>query len=669
MKKIVYFILLAIGFVMPVQAQKSPVKFTVQQRMTGDKEFDVIFSGTIKNGWHVYSTGMPEDGPISATFHLEDSKNVKAVGKLKTVGNEIKKYEDMFGMDVRYFEHTVQFVQHIQITGSDYEANGYVQYGACNDENCLPPTTVDFSYTGKLTVADDAKTEENDALAKTDSVTNALTANSDTVSTVVEQSSLWTPVIDKLKAFGGESEQSGTDRSLLAIFFLGFLGGLIALATPCVWPIIPMTVSFFLKRSADRKKAVKDAFTYGISIVVIYMLLAVVVTLAFGANQLNALSTNAIVNIFFFLLLVVFGLSFLGLFEIALPSSWSNAVDSKAEKTTGLLSIFLMAFTLSLVSFSCTGPIIGFLLVEVSTTGELLAPSVGMFGFAVALALPFTLFALFPAWLKQAPKSGSWMMVVKVFLGFIELAFSLKFLSVADMAYGWNLLFRDLFIALWIILFAWLALFLFGWVKVPSDHRGKKPIGKGRIITGILVVLFVAYIVPGLWGAPVKAISAFTPPMSTQKWKLVDNEVKPMFSDYDEGMAYAKKHNKPVMLDFTGLGCVNCRKMEAAVWTDPQVREIIENDYVLIELYVDNKQPLAEKQKVTEADGSITTLRTVGDKWSYLQRHKFGSNAQPFYVLIDADGNPLNGSYSYDEDIDKYIKFLKTGLENMSEHD
>ena len=669
MRRIITTIMLLLGIMIPTIAQiKSPVKFAVKQKQVSEREFDVIFSGTISNGWHVYSTGLPDDGPVSASFHLEDSRNVKAVGRLKPEGNEIKKYEDMFGMDVRYFEHSVQFVQRIQITGDDYEANGYLEYGACNDENCLPPTSVDFSFSGKVAAAktdaakDAAQADEKNAIADSSvaSASPAVVMNVDTTAV----SDLWTPVIDKLNSFGEDEGQGGADRSLLTIFLLGFLGGLVALATPCVWPIIPMTVSFFLKRSADRSKAIRDAFTYGASIVVIYMLLAVVVTLLSSANQLNALSTSAVANIFFFLLLVVFGLSFLGLFEITLPASWSTAVDSKADKATGLLSIFLMAFTLALVSFSCTGPIIGFLLVEISTTGELLAPSLGMLGFAIALALPFTLFALFPAWLKQAPKSGSWMVVVKVFLGFIELAFALKFFSVADMAYGWNLLFRDLFIGIWIVLFAWLALFLFGLVKIPDDHRGKKSVGKVRILIGIVVALFVCYLVPGLWGAPVKLVSAFTPPMSTQKWKLVDNSVKPMFSDYDEGMAYAREHNKPVMLDFTGLGCVNCRKMEAAVWTDPKVREMLENDYVLIELYTDNKKPLPQKLTVTEADGSTLTLRTLGDKWSYLQRHKFGSNTQPFYVLVDGNGNPLYATYSYDEDIDKFVKFLKTGIEN-----
>ena len=387
-----------------------------------------------------------------------------------------------------------------------------------------------------------------------------------------------------------------------------------------------MTVSFFLKRSKDKKKGIRDAWTYGASIVVIYVGLGLLVTGIFGANALNSLSTNAVFNIFFFLMLVVFAASFFGAFEITLPSKWSNAVDSKAEKTGGLLSIFLMAFTLSLVSFSCTGPIIGFLLVQVSTTGNMIAPAIGMLGFAIALALPFTLFALFPSWLKSMPKSGGWMNVIKVTLGFLELAFALKFLSVADLAYGWRILDRETFLALWIVAFA-------------------------------------VYMLPGLWGAPLKAVSAFAPPMQTQDFNLYNNEVHAKFDDYDLGMEYARQHGKPVMLDFTGYGCVNCRKMELAVWTDPKVSDIINNDYVLITLYVDNKTPLSSPVKIME-NGTERTLRTVGDKWSYLQRVKFGANAQPFYVLIDNEGKPLNKSYSYDESIPKYIEFLQTGLEN-----
>lgn len=472
---------------------------------------------------------------------------------------------------------------------------------------------------------------------------------------------LWTPVIDELRAFDGA--QSNTDHSWVYIFFMGFVGGLVALFTPCVWPIIPMTVSFFLKRAKDKKKGIRDAMTYGVSIIVIYLALGLAITAIFGASSLNALATNAVFNIFFFLLLVVFALSFFGWFELTLPSSWTNKVDNKASSTSGLLSIFLMAFTLTLVSFSCTGPIIGFLLVEVSTSGSITGPAIGMLGFAVALALPFTLFAMFPTWLKQAPKSGSWMNIIKVTLGFIELAFALKFFSVADLAYGWGLLDREVFLSLWIVIFGLLGLYLIGKLKFRSDGDDNRAMPVPCIVLGMVSLAFTVYMVPGLWGAPCKAVSAFAPPMNTQDFNLYNNEVHPRFKDYEQGMAAAKAEGKPVLIDFTGFGCVNCRKMEAAVWTDPQVADKLNNDFVLISLYVDDKQPLDHPIEIVE-NGKKRTLRTIGDKWSYLQRSKFGANAQPFYVIIDNEGKPLTGSYSYDEDISHYLEFMNKGLEN-----
>ena len=469
---------------------------------------------------------------------------------------------------------------------------------------------------------------------------------------------LWQPVISDLKAY----EAAPTDSSLLYIFFAGLIGGFLALLTPCVWPIIPMTVSFFLKRNKERSKAIREAVTYGISIVVIYVVLGLVVTLLFGASALNALSTNAVFNIFFCLLLVVFAASFFGAFEITLPSSWSNKIDAKSENTSGMLSIFLMAFTLTLVSFSCTGPIIGFLLVAVSTQGSILAPTIGMLGFAIALAIPFTLFAMFPSLLKSAPKSGGWMNVVKVVLGFIELAFALKFLSVADLAYGWHILDRETFLALWIVIFGLLGVYLLGWLKFPHDDEGNRT-NVPQFFLAMISLAFAIYMIPGLWGAPLKAISAFAPPMNTQDFNLYKASVEAKYHDYEAGMAAAKAEGKPVMIDFTGFGCVNCRKMEAAVWTDPKVANMLNEKYVLISLYVDDKTPLAEPMTVTE-NGQQRTLRTVGDKWSYLQRVKFGANTQPFYVLIDNEGKPLAGSRSYDEDINAYIDYLQTGIDN-----
>ena len=665
MRKLCSFLLLMF-VVLAAHAQiQDPVKFKTELKALSDTEGEIIFTAAIDPGWHVYSTNLGDGGPISATFNVDKKNGLELVGKLKPVGNEISTFDKLFQMKVRYFESTAQFVQKIKFIAGTYTIEGYLEYGACDDESCLPPTQVPFNLSGKTTLkATEPVAESKVELQKEAEVEPETVATSaDTaavVKPVVSADILWKPVIDDLQAYGEEHSQE--DMSWMYIFITGFLGGLLALFTPCVWPIIPMTVSFFLKRSKDRKKGIRDAWTYGASIVVIYVTLGLAITAIFGASALNALSTNAVFNILFCLMLIVFAASFFGAFEITLPSKWSNAVDSKAEATGGLISIFLMAFTLSLVSFSCTGPIIGFLLVQVSTTGSVIAPAIGMLGFAIALALPFTLFALFPSWLKSMPKSGGWMNVIKVTLGFLELAFALKFLSVADLAYGWRILDRETFLALWIVIFALLGFYLLGKIKFPHDDDDTK-IGVSRFFMALVSLAFAVYMVPGLWGAPLKAVSAFAPPMKTQDFNLYTNEVHAKFDDYDLGMEYARLHNKPVMLDFTGYGCVNCRKMELAVWTDPTVSKIINDDYVLITLYVDNKTPLSEPVKIME-NGTERTLRTVGDKWSYLQRVKFGANAQPFYVLIDNEGKPLNKSYAYNEDIPKYIEFLRTGLEN-----
>ena len=679
MKKLISSLLLSF-VVCVLQAQiKDPVKFKTEFNTLSDTEAEIVFTAAIDKGWHVYSTELGDGGPISATFNVDKTSGIELLGKLKPVGKEVATFDKLFEMKVRYFENTAKFIQKVKLTGGAYEIEGYLEYGACDDESCLPPTEVPFKFSGVAKTANAAaakaeqpekkeveKKEEaapvvsKDTVAMMELVPATTTDASTGIQPAVASGELWKPVISELQALGEEHTQG--DMSWIYIFVTGFLGGLLALFTPCVWPIIPMTVSFFLKRSKDKKKGIRDAWTYGASIVVIYVALGLAITLIFGASALNALSTNAIFNILFFLMLVVFAASFFGAFEITLPSKWSNAVDSKAESTTGLLSIFLMAFTLSLVSFSCTGPIIGFLLVQVSTTGSIVAPAIGMLGFAIALALPFTLFALFPSWLKSMPKSGGWMNVIKVTLGFLELAFALKFLSVADLAYGWRLLDRETFLALWIVIFALLGFYLLGKIKFPHDDDDNK-VGVTRFFMALVSLAFAVYMVPGLWGAPLKAVSAFAPPMQTQDSNLYKNEVHAKFDDYDLGMEYARLNGKPVMLDFTGYGCVNCRKMEAAVWTDPKVSDLINNDYVLITLYVDNKTPLTEPVKIVE-NGTERTLRTVGDKWSYLQRVKFGANAQPFYVLLDNQGKPLNKSYAYDEDIPKYIEFLQTGLEN-----
>ena len=674
MKKILFSTLvLLLTVVTAVQAQ---VNFSVQYKRVNATTVDIVFHGKADAGWHIYSTNIGEGGPTPATFGVDRIKGARLKGSLKPGPGAKTMQDPIFEMPVTFFENQATFTQRVELTEKEYELKGYLKFGACNDENCLPPTSVDCKLQGTdgpaaQAAAPAAQPEVPEApeaaAAQPEAPAAADTAATAALPVVAVDSAaaktLWTPVIDELRSFGGDTGDVA-GKAWWYIFFLGFVGGLVALFTPCVWPIIPMTVSFFLKRAGDRAKGIRDAITYGVSIIVIYVALGLIITTLFGANALNDLSTNAIFNILFFLMLVVFAASFFGGFEITLPSKWGDAVDNKAEKTTGLLSIFLMAFTLSLVSFSCTGPIIGFLLVEVSTSGgSALAPTIGMLGFAVALALPFTLFALFPTWLKSAPKSGGWLNMVKVVLGFLELAFALKFLSVADLAYGWHLLDRETFLALWIVLFALLGVYLLGGIKFPHDDEDEHHTSVPRFFLALASLSFAVYMVPGLWGAPVKAVSAFAPPISTQDFNLDPVKIEAKFRDYEAGMAYAQSVGKPVVVDFTGHGCVNCRKMELAVWHDAKVRDLLMKDYVLISLYVDEKAPLPEPIEVQEG-GQTTTLRTVGDKWSYLQRSKFGANAQPFYVLIDNQGKPLNHSYSYDEDVDKFVKFLKTGLDN-----
>ena len=686
------FILFTLLFSLTAMAQQNPVHFSVQQKQVSPTEVEVIFTAKIDQGWHVYSTNLPADGPTSASLHVDKAEGVTPVGKLTPRGKELNVYDKTFEMKLRYFENSVGFVQRYKITAKTYSIKGYLEYGACNDEMCLPPTQVEFNFKGNgpasapaaTPTAANAETEKTttaatDVAADGLSALTAMTADTakksdvlpgDTAGSVKQENAqvnadvnLWQPVIKELSAFN--STKDSTNSSLWSIFFMGILGGFIALLTPCVWPIIPMTVSFFLKRAKDdRKKGIRDAVTYGLSIIVIYMGLATLVTWAFGPQKLNELATNAPFNVFFFLLLAVFAFSFFGWFELRLPSSWGNAVDNKASATTGLLSIFLMAFTLSLVSFSCTAPVVGLLLVQAATSGDWVAPAVGMFGFALALALPFTFFALFPTLLKKAPKSGSWMNMIKVVLGFIELAFSLKFLSVADLAYGWHILDRETFLSIWIVLFGLLGLYLIGKLKFPHDDPEQKAMPVPAIMLGLCSLAFSVYMLPGLWGAPCKAVSAFAPPINTQDFNLAPQTVHAAYTDYDEGMRAAAAAGKPVLVDFTGFGCVNCRKMEASVWTDSRVADKLNKDYVLISLYVDDKTPLKQPVTVKLPDGTSRTLRTIGDKWSYLQQTKFGYLAQPFYVPLDNAGKPLNGSFSFKEDVPAYLEFLDKGLEN-----
>ena len=657
-----------------------PVHFTSELKMGEGTEAEIIFHATIDNGWHVYSTEIGEDGPIEATFNVEKMEGAELVGKLTPKGKVIKKMDKLFNMELKYFEKEATFVQKIRFTKPQYDIDCYLEYGACSDASCLPPSEIALKQKGKSpaigndkgedrsekTEVKSEKTEEGSEKLEADSASvTSLTAPPSPLST---ETDLWAPVTEQLRALGTGEELA--KQSLLWLLLMGFVAGLLAVCMPCIWPIIPMTVSFFLKRSKDdSKKGIRDAFTYGLSIIVIYLGLGLLVTALFGSDTLNAMSTNAVFNVFLFLLLVMFALSFFGWFEIRLPDSWANKVDAKASETSGLLSIFLMAFTLVLVSFSCTGPIIGMLLVQTTTTGNWLAPAVGMFGFALALALPFTLFAMFPSWLKSAPKSGSWMTTLKIVLGFIELAFSLKFLSVADLAYGWHILDREVFLSLWIVIFALLGAYLVGWLKFQVDEIGgelHKPMPVLCIMGGLVSLAFAVYMVPGLWGAPCKAVSAFAPPMNTQDFNLNSKVVEAEYLDYESGIEAARAQNKPVFIDFTGFGCVNCRKMEASVWADARVADRLNNDFVLISLYVDDKTPLKEPMVVTDAQGNQKTLRTVGAKWSYLQSHKFGANAQPFYVILDPEtGMPLTGSRGFNENVQAYMDFLNQGLRNF----
>ena len=647
---------------------EDPVKFTAEIKTGKTAEAEIVFSGRIEAGWHIYSTNLGSSGPTEASFHVNKADGIELVGKLMPRGNEKSHFDAMFGMNVRYFEGTAQFVQKIRFTKPSYTIDAYLEYGVCSDENCLPPGEVALKKSGKspavAAATEPAAAEVAETAAPVVGDSTAAPADSAVAPVTASTESLWwQPVTEQLEAL--DSEANIANHSLWYIFIVGFIGGLLALVMPCIWPIIPMTISFFLKRAKDdRRKGIKDAMTYGLSIVVIYLGLGLLITAIFGPSKLNELSTSAVFNVILFLLLLVFAFSFFGWFEIKLPDRWANAVDSKASSTTGLISIFLMAFTLVLVSFSCTAPIIGLLLVQTVTTGDWLAPTIGMLGFALALALPFTLFALFPSWLKSAPRSGSWMTTIKVVLGFVELAFSLKFLSVADLAYGWHLLDREVFLSLWIVIFGAMGLYLIGKLKFQEDAVGgeiDKPMPVPCIMAGLCAIAFAIYMVPGLWGAPCKAISAFAPPINTQDFNLNTKTVEAHYHSYEEGMAAAKAQGKPVLIDFTGFGCVNCRKMEAAVWTDPTVADMLNNQYVLISLYVDDKTPLAEPVEVS-LNGQQRTLRTVGDKWSYLQASKFGANAQPYYIAIDNDGRPLNHAYGFKEDVAAYIDYLQQGL-------
>lgn len=690
MKKLISSIMLAL-IALAAQAQiLTPVKWKIKlDDKGGAPEKEIVFTATADKGWHLYDMNLPEGGPVSTSFTFETLNGAELIGQPVPSVKPTTVYDEQFAMNLRWYPGTVSFIQKLKITDpAKFKVEGEVEFMACNDETCLPPDQIPFSFDKKSIHVDPAlaanssttEVDKEDATAiqpdtqvvaeEASELNTPDPAAKETPATTSPKASdsltdspnLWSPVIDQLKSFG-DATVSAADTSWLFIFFAGFLGGLIALLTPCVWPMIPMTVSFFLKRTKDRKKAIRDAITYGLSIIVIYLVMGLLITGIFGASALNDLSTNAIFNILFFLLLVVFAVSFFGAFELVLPASWTSKLDSKADSTTGVLSIFFMSFTLVLVSFSCTGPIIGTLLVQAASMGTAVGPAIGMFGFALALSIPFSVFAIFPNMLQSMPKSGGWLNSVKVVLGFLELALALKFLSVADLAYGWRLLDREAFIVLWIVIFSLLGVYLLGKIKFSHDSEVKY-VSVPRLFMAIISFAFAIYMVPGLWGAPLKAISAFAPPLYTQDFNLYKNEVHAAFDDYESGMAYAKKVNKPVMIDFSGFGCVNCRKMEASVWTDPKVKQMLENDYVLITLMVDDKTKLPQPIEIQE-NGKTRKLKTIGDKWSYLQRSKFGSNAQPFYILLNDEGQPLGPSYAFNEDVSKYIQFLQNGLKEF----
>ena len=677
-KRLHFLLFITVLSCLMAQAQiLNPVKWTKSLKMTDATNGVITFTATIKSGWHMYSMDSPSDGPVPLSIKWKTTDGVKLVGSLKPSKSPQTIDDKTFEMKVKQWEGSVTLTQKFTVTAPTYKIAGELSFMSCNDETCTAPTKEMFDFSGQGAAPADAAagTEagadaqmnpEAAAMPNVDSIANLSLKDSATVqptdtAAVQITSNLWAPVSFTDSAASGTE---GNSKSLWFLFWACFLGGLLALLTPCVWPIIPLTVSFFLKKGNSKTKSITSAITYGVSIIVIYVLLGVIVTAIFGANGLNALATNAVCNIIFFLLLVVFAISFLGAFEIKLPDSWSSKMDSRAEKTTGLLSIFFMAFTLVIVSFSCTGPIIGTLLVETASSGSYLGPIVGMFAFALALAIPFTLFALFPSVLKKLPKSGSWLNTVKVVLGFLELALSLKFLSVADLAYGWHILDRETFLSLWIAIFFLLGLYLIGSLWLRGDGE-KKPIGVVRLMLGIISLAFTAYLLPGLWGAPLRVTSAFVPPLYTQDY-TTNPETLQEYDDFEEGMAVAARTGKPVFLEFSGFGCVNCRKMETAVMDLDEVKNKLKNDFIHIRLMVDDKAELA-KPMIVERDGSKMELTTVGDKWSYLQAVKFNSNSQPYYIVLDNNGKLMSGPFAYKEDVPGFMDFLNRGIKKYGE--
>ena len=692
MNKFFLYLLLTIVSLSTVQSQiLDPVKWSTSVKKISETEYDLISKATIEGGWHLYSQVVPEGGPLPTVFTFEENNAYKTIGKVKE-GKGVTELDPVFDMIITFFSNTATFTQRVQLTGDKgTTVKGEVEFMVCDDTRCLPPNYVDLVF--KIpdpkkdsdsaiaavdtddSKSDDVKEEEKNVEEIVPSTTDFLenVTTTDTIQGAAKTS-------DSSKA-AVEQTKKQESKGLWTIFVVAFLFGFTALLTPCVFPMIPMTVSFFTKQSKSRAAGIKNAIIYGIAIIVIYVFLGAIVTWFFGADALNALSTNVWFNFFFFILLVIFALSFLGAFEIMLPNSWANKVDRQADRG-GIIGIFFMALALAIVSFSCTGPIIGTLLVEAASKGGI-APFVGMFGFSLALAMPFALFAAFPGWMNSLPKSGGWLNTVKVFLGFLELALAFKFLSNADLVLQLHWLEREVFLAIWIAVFGALTLYLFGKFQLPHDSPIDK-LSVGRLSIGLIVAAFTIYLIPGLWGAPLKLISGFPPPMQYSESPYGVGYTKLgsggsaataefpegahlgphdilAFHDYETGLAYAKKVGKPVLVDFTGHACVNCRKMEERVWSEPKILKLLNNDVVLISLYVDDKRPLPEGEKyISEISGK--ELKYIGQKWSEFQILRYKANAQPFYVLMDHNEENLIDPVGYTPDIEEYYDWLQNGV-------
>lgn len=666
-----------------------------------DQETDhpaLQLTAKVPSGGHFYAMDNPQHGGNGAnplSFTITPLEGCVLDGGVQSSKAPVSQYDDVYKMEQRFYTGTVVFTQRLKPTDGNFKVKVKVRGQFCIGKQCMVTRlNEELSGKGKVSAkapevaksqadvpADDKKSGDTESasaeiadgekaasealLSEADSVMAADSAAvANTPEVVSSTSDTWRNVEGQMAALkSGSAASGGSSMTLLGIFIAGFLAGFLALLTPCVWPMIPMTVSFFLKQNKTRAKSVRMASLYGLSIIVIYVAIGLAVTLIFGATALNKLATSAVFNLIFFALLVVFAISFLGGFEMTLPSKWTNRIDEKADSTSGLLSIFFMAFTLSLVSFSCTGPIIGTLLVEAASSGSIVSPTLGMLGFATALAIPFTLFAMFPSWLKSMPKSGGWLNSVKVVLGFLELALALKFLSVADMAYHWGILDREVFLALWIVIFTFLGVYLLGKLRFPHDTDSGRT-GVFPFMLSLISFAFAVYMLPGLWGAPLKAISAFAPPLSTQDFSLYDGEVHPDTEDYDTALELGAREGKPVIVDFSGYGCVNCRKMEGAVWTDDAIRSKIDDEFVLTTLYVDDKRALPKPIEMTDRKGRKVTLEDYGELWSFLQENKFGAVAQPYHVVLDSDGNLLTYPQDFTESTEEYNRFLDSALEN-----